>query len=234
MIFRSIIFLALFFIFGEKVSAQRLDIHAIADNYFVFTTYKRLGSINFPSNGMYIVTNDGVVMIDVPWDSTQLKPLLDSIWVKHQKKVVLGIATHFHDDRTTGMLQLTKMGVKTYSSKMTFDLCAQRNEEQPEHYFLNDTLFTVGGVKIETYYPGEGHTKDNIVIWFEDSKILYGGCLVKSIENTSLGNIADANVPAWPATIDRLLKRYPTAKLIIPGHFTWSKDALLHTRKLLN
>ena len=44
-----------------------------------------------------------------------------------------------------------------------------------------------------THLTGEGHTKDNIVIWFDIEKILYCGCFVKSTESIELGNIVDAN-----------------------------------------
>ena len=38
----------------------------------------------------------------------------------------------------------------------------------------------MGQHAFQTYYGGQGHTPDNIVIWFDKEKILYGGCLVKS------------------------------------------------------
>jgi hypothetical protein len=38
---------------------------------------------------MYLVTNQGVVLFDTPWDSTQFQQLLDSIKIKHGKDVVM-------------------------------------------------------------------------------------------------------------------------------------------------
>ncbi len=52
---------------------------------------------------MYLVTDSGAVLIDTPWDASQTKPLLDSIVKRHNKKVVVCITTHFHDDRTSGL-----------------------------------------------------------------------------------------------------------------------------------
>lgn len=188
----------------------------------------------FPSNSMYLVSENGVVLFDTPWDTTQFQPLLDSISVKHNKQVVLTISTHYHDDRTAGLEFLKQNGIKTYSSKLTYDLCKEHNEKQAEFYFVNDTIFSIGNYKLETYFAGEGHTKDNIVIWFEKYKILYGGCLIKSTENRNLGNVADANIKEWTPTIKKVIKKYPKPKFVIPGHFSWtSNNGLKHTLKLL-
>ncbi len=183
---------------------------------------------------MYLVCEDEVVLFDTPWDSTQFQPLLDSIFSRHNKPVTMAIVTHYHDDRTAGLNFLKLRGVKTYSSKLTYDLCHENLEPQAEYYFKNDTIFHIGTYSFETFYPGEGHSQDNIVIWFNKAKILYGGCLVKSTENKNLGNIADANLQEWSSTIRKVKTKYPKAKFVIPGHFGWdNNNALKHTLKLL-
>lgn len=213
---------------------ENLTISHLTRDYYIYTTYKPINGKPFPSNGMYCVTEHGVVMFDTPWDTTQVQPLLDSINKRHHKNVVLCIATHYHDDRTAGLDYLKIKGVKTYSSKQTFDLCEEYNEKQAEFYFTQDTTFIFGKHSFQTYYPGEGHTKDNIVIWCSDAHILYGGCLVKSIDNNGLGNIADANLNEWSTSIRSVLKKFPKAQFVIPGHYGWSgKHALRHTLKLL-
>ena len=213
---------------------EQLIITHLTGTYYIFTTYKFVNGNPFPSNGMYCVTNEGVVMFDTPWDTTQFQPLLDSIANRHHQKVTLCIATHYHDDRTAGLEYYKSKGIQTYTSKQTFDLCKQHKEKQAAHYFLKDTTFVSGNYSFQTYYPGEGHTKDNIVIWCRDAGILYGGCLVKSTENAGLGNIADANVKEWPTTIKNLIKHYPKPAYVIPGHFGWTNTrALKHTLKLL-
>lgn len=217
-----------------KCNQSGLVLSHLIDSFYIFTTFKDVNGYKFPSNGMYLVSEDGVVLFDTPWDTTQFQPLLDSISSRHKKNVVLAIATHYHDDRTAGLEFLHQKGVKTYSSKLTFELCREHKEKQAEFYFENDTTFTVGNYKFETFYPGEGHTKDNIVIWFDKYKILYGGCLVKSTENNNLGNVADANIKEWKPTIKKMMKKYPKPNFVIPGHFGWnSNKGLTHTLKLL-
>lgn len=222
------------FLYANGLAQKTLEISHLMGDFYIYTTYNDFNGTPFPSNGLYAVTDAGVVMIDTPWDEKQFQPLLDSISKKHGKSVVLSISTHYHDDRTAGLAFLKSKGVKTYTSKMTYDLCKIHNEKQSEFYFRKDTTFTVGNLKIQTFYPGEGHTKDNIVIWFGNDKILYGGCLVKSTENSGVGNIADANLKAWPQTIKKVKKQFPNTKFVIPGHFSWTDNtALDHTLRLL-
>lgn len=203
------------------------------DNFYVYTTYQNVGNALYPSNSMYLITKDGVVMFDTPWDTTQFQPLLDSIKIKHNKKVIMCIATHHHNDRTIGLEFLREKGIKTFSSNLTLELCKRYNEKQAQYVFNNDTIFNVGGYEFEVYYPGEGHTKDNIVIWFPKQKLLYGGCFIKSTEANNLGNMEDVNVKKWRISAFNLLKRYPNPEMIIPGHLIWNKKALKHTIKLL-
>lgn len=214
--------------------AQKLDIHHLTGNYYVYTTYKDFNGTLFPSNSMYLVADEGVVMFDTPWDPEQFQPLLDSIQARHNKKVIMCIATHFHDDRTAGLEFLKNRGVKTYASYRTNDLCRERGEKHPEYIFEDNATFTIGNYKLETFYPGAGHSPDNIVIWCPSDKILYGGCFIKSTENNNLGNLSDADVAAWKKSVKKLMKKYPNPEYVIPGHFMWDKNALRHTKKLLD
>lgn len=181
-------------------SNEKLRITHLTDNFYIFTTWKDYKGTLFPSNGMYVVTNKGVVMLDCSWDSTQYQPLLDSINAKHNKRVVMCMATHFHEDRTGAFNYYRQKGIKTFATKETDMMCQRRKEKRAEITFLKNTAFRVGEregeYKFNTSYSGEGHTPDNIVVWFPKYKILYGGCLVKSTEATDLGNLEDANINA--------------------------------------
>jgi metallo-beta-lactamase class B len=126
------------------------------------------------------------------------------------------------------------MGIRTYTSKRTDELSKERNEKRAEFLIYKDSLFRVGQYLFQTYYGGQGHSPDNIVIWFEKEKILYGGCLVKSTEAEDLGNLSDANVEDWAVTIKNIQNKFKDPKYIIPGHLDWtSKESLTHTIDLI-
>lgn len=233
---KQISWLLFLLLWGQNVTGQnKLVITHLTANFFIYTTYKEYetGKI-FPANGMYVVTDGGVVLIDSPWDESQTLPLLDSIKQRHNKEVKICVVTHFHDDRTSGLNILQTQGVKTYSSALSYQKGLDNGEQVAEFQFTNDTVFNLGGVTFETYFPGNGHAPGNIVVWFPQNKVLYGGCFVKSIEATGLGGIEDADLNNWPIAIKKTIKKFKSPRFIIPGHQGWlSRKALLHTLDLL-
>ncbi len=217
-----------------QIQKPKLEISHLTGDFYIFTTYNLWKGNPVGANGMYLVTNEGVVLFDSPWDTTQFQPLLDSLQAKHNKKVVICIATHSHKDKTAGLEFLKERGVKTFTSKLTDDISKLKGEKRAEFLLEKDTIFSVGQYKFQVHYPGQGHTSDNIVAWFEKEKVLYGGCLVKSVEATDLGNVEEANVQEWPATIKNLQVKFKNPKFIIPGHQSWtSKKSLDHTLMLI-
>jgi metallo-beta-lactamase class B len=231
---KAILFPALLLYFSGSCAQALLKISPLTGNLYVFTTYRSLGEDRVPANGLYAVTGKGVVMSDTPGDTTQFQPLLDSIKTRHGEEVVLCIATHSHEDRTGGLEFLRERGVKTYTSALTDRICQEKGEKRAEFRFMNDTVFRYGEYSFETYYGGEGHSPDNIVIWIGKEKVLYGGCLIKSTEAQDLGYVGEANLKAWPQTIKSIMKKFPHPVCVIPGHQSWTdKASPQHTLKLL-
>lgn len=193
-----------------------------------------LNGAPFPSNGLIVETADGILLIDTGWGDEQTEQLVKWVRVHLKKKIILCIGTHFHADRIGGLSLLKKLNVPVISYSLTEKLAKEHNVPAPNGILPADTTMKIGGLTVECFYPGEGHTKDNIVVWFPAQKILFGGCLVKSIEAADLGNLADANVTDYPRTIQTLMKKFPDANYVIPGHQSWSTGALQHTLDMAN
>lgn len=219
------------------VSAQQLNanlkIEPVSKDVYLYTTYNLYNGSRISANALYVVTDAGVVLIDSPWDSTQFQPLLDTIMARYNKKVVLCIATHFHADRTGGLDYYSRQGIRTYTTKMTDELSTTRGMKRARFLVSKDTVFKVGQYEFQTFYPGPGHAPDNIVIWLKSQELLYGGCLIKSTADKTLGNLGDANVKEYANSVQKVKEKYSSAKLIIPGHNDWhDKESLNHTLKL--
>lgn len=231
----STLFISLLFfihVFGQTADSS-LKISHLTGDFYIFITYNLFQGSRTPANGMYLVTKDGVVMFDSPWDTTQFQPLLDSIKLRHHKNVVLCIATHFHDDRTGGLEYYKQQGIKTFTTRKTDDLSREKGKKRAEFLMDKDTVFSIGQYSFQTYFPGEGHTADNIVIWFEKEKILYGGCLIKTVDDTNLGNLGDANVKAYAPTIRNVQQKCKNPKYVIAGHGdNKSVKSLQHTLEM--
>ena len=234
---KTILFtITLFFSFANifgQTEEPKLKISHLIDDFYIYTTYNDYEGIKLPANGMYLITNNGGILFDTPWDTTQFQPLLDSIQLKHNKNVILCIATHWHNDRTEGLEYYKKQGIKTYTTRLTDEFSKKNGKKRAEYLIENDTIFNIAQYTFETYYPGQGHTADNIVIWFNNEKILYGGCLIKGADAEDLGYLGDANISEYETTLINVQKKCPDPKFIIVSHHDWNNvNSLNHSIKL--
>ncbi|MBP4137930.1 subclass B1 metallo-beta-lactamase [Flavobacterium geliluteum] len=219
--------------FGQSKN-NALQISHLTGDFYVYKTFHDYKGNLISANAMYLVTEKGVVLFDAPWDETQFQPLLDSIKAKHHKEVVMCFGTHSHDDRSGGFGFYKQKGIKTYSIQLTDQILEKEGKNRAEFVIPNDTTFTVGQHTFQVYYPGKGHAPDNIVVWFDKEKVMYGGCFIKSAEAKDLGYLGDADAKEWKKSIKKVLAKFKSPVYIIPGHDDWtSTDSLYHTLKLV-
>lgn len=220
--------------FGQSKNSP-LQISHLSGDFYVYRTFSDYNGTKISANALYLVTDKGVVLFDAPWDKSQFQPLIDSIKAKHKKEVIMLFATHSHDDRAGGFDFYRKKGVKTYSIKLTDDILKKENKPRAEFIIPNDKTFTVGQHTFEVYYPGKGHASDNVVVWFNKEKVLYGACFIKSTDAKDLGYLADSDVKEWKTSIAKVQTKFKNPKYIIPGHEGWTDlGSLNHTLKMVN
>ncbi len=70
----------------------------------------------------------------------------------------------------------------------------------------------LGGVWVDIWHPGPGHTKGDTIAWVESEKVLFSGDLVEYEAGVYTG---DAQLQEWPATLEAL--RALGAEAIVPG-----------------
>jgi metallo-beta-lactamase class B len=208
----------------------------ISEGFYVHLTTAEIPKFGrFPSNGLTVIKNGKALIIDTPVtnDATQsmVEYLKDSMGV--QTKLFIG--GHFHIDCIGGMEYLKKAGIKTILNSRTKIKCIENNLPLPDTTFDENYLFNFEGIPVECRYVGGGHTADNIIVYFPDQKILFGGCLVKTVNSPNLGNLQDAVVGEWKATIQRIIELYPTVNIVVPGHGDYGGIELLyHTIELVD
>jgi len=229
-----ILFLAALFDNSGQSKNSPLQISHLTGDFYVYKTFHDYKGTPVSANAMYLVTDKGVVLFDAPWDEKQYKPLLDSIKAMHNKDVVMYFATHSHEDRAGGVNFYRQKGIKTYTIKATDQILKYANKKRAEFIISNDTTFTVGQHTFEVYYPGKGHAPDNIVVWFDKEKVLYGGCFVKSTEAKDLGYLGDADVKEWEKSIQKVQAKFKNPVYIISGHDDWTNtESLKHTLNMV-
>ncbi len=223
---------------AQSSSKPKLTVTPLNDRVYVHTTYGIYQKKPVPANGLIIKTNDGIVLVDTGWDTKEdtdnTRQLLQWVADSLHQPVRLCIVTHAHDDRVGGISELRKAGVRIISTPLTAQKSVKLGYEAPEGILPADTTLLVGQEPIRCYFPGEGHTSDNIVVWLPNQQILHGGCFVKSVAAFGMGNIADANLNEWANSVRRVMRQFGTAKVVVPGHEEWGDtQSLVHTLQLL-
>lgn len=223
---------------AQAPAKPRLVVNPLGDGVYTHVTYGIYQNNAVPSNGLIINTGDGVVLVDTGWDTSDdtdnTRQLLRWVADSLRQPVRLCIVTHAHDDRVGGITELQKAGVRVISTPLTAQQSVKAGYPAPDAVLPNDTTFTVGRVPIRCYFPGEGHTRDNIVVWLPRQRILHGGCLVKSVAAFGMGYVAEANLGEWANSIRRLTAQFGNARVVVPGHDDLSDTrSLEHTLRLL-
>lgn len=197
---------------------DELSVIQLSDHVYQHISYLNTDSFGrVPCNGMIVKQDGEVVILDTPANDKSSEELI--LWIKNNlnSNINAVVATHFHNDCLGGLKEFDKNKIPSYGSVRTIDLAKKNNENIPQHSFDNDLTLKVGRTNVFVKYFGEGHTKDNVVAYFPDEKILFGGCLIKE-NGATKGYLGDANIQAWSGTVTKIKKQYPDVWIVIPGH----------------
>ena len=198
---------------------EHLIIHRLSNHIFEhqsFLTTNDFGKVK--CNGMIVVNNNEAIIFDTPADNKSSQELIDyARKAKWDIKAI--IPTHFHEDCVAGLETFEKNGISGYASNQTIKQLKNKGKKHIEILkgFDNTLTLELGNEKVYALYFGEGHTTDNVVGYFPGDKAVFGGCLIKEA-GASKGNLEDANLAAWPATVRKVKQAYPDVQIIIPGH----------------
>jgi glyoxylase-like metal-dependent hydrolase (beta-lactamase superfamily II) len=219
----------------------KIEIIKLTDKVYQHISYKEVAPYGLvAASGLVVIDGTDAHIVDTPWSNEDTLDLL--AWIKLQGLTVKSaVVSHFHQDASGGMAILNKEKIPTFASAQTNALLTRQGRELSSDEFSVVRGNEVGSAStaelvpglIEVFYPGPGHSQDNLVFWLPQSKILFGGCFVKSLASKTLGNTADANISDWPKSIDEVLTQYPQIKLVVPGHGAIGDTRLLqHTQDL--
>lgn len=217
----------LIFLFFITLSAQPkeiiinndLIIIPISQNSYRHISYVDYKGSKVPCNGLVYFNDDECIVVDTPTSDSVSIELINWIQENKKAKIVGVVSTHWHDDCAGGLQAFHNEKILSYSFEFTRDTLITQNLPAPQYVFSDSMKIKVGNKFAELYYPGPGHVKDNIVVWFEDEKILFGGCLVKEFKSQSIGYIGDADLNNWDKTLTKVKVKFPEAKVVIPGHW---------------
>jgi len=207
---------------------------------------------NYVSNAAFVVTREGVVVIDALGAPVLAQELLAAIARVTPLPVRTVIVTHFHADHIYGLQVFRERGAKivahtagrTYlhSETAALRLAASRQELAPwvdEHtrlveadqWIAGPETLRIGGQEFQLRPMGPAHTPEDLAVFLPQSGVLFSGDIVF---RNRVPWVGQADSARWIAALGELLDLKP--RLIVPGHGPVSNspiDDLAGTRDYL-
>jgi glyoxylase-like metal-dependent hydrolase (beta-lactamase superfamily II) len=194
----------------------------------------------YNSNAGFVVTPDGVVVVDALGTPALGKALLDAIRRITASPIRRVVVTHYHADHFYGLAAFKAAGAQVWAHQAAQEYLdgsearerlAQRSRDlfpwidekmalvRPDHWMTGDERFTLGGVDFEVYHLGPAHSPEDVIVVVPAEGVVFAGDVLFSGRIPFVGQ---ADSKAWLARIDRLLELKP--RIIVTGHGEASHD----------
>lgn len=199
------------------------------------------GSEGRPNAG-FIVTPQGVVVIDALASPAEGRALLRTIRTITPAPVRWLVLTHHHPDHTFGAIVFKRAGATVIAHPDRQMLAAMDGDDAlasdwtgvmglremqgfafadtPDIAVTGDTTFTIGGRAIEVFHPAAAHTAGDLVVWLPADHVMFAGDLL--IED-GVTLVVDGSSAALLQALDRLDQLHPMT--VVPGHGRIPEDA---------
>lgn len=189
---------------------------ALAPHVWIHTSYRDIppwGAI--PTHGLVVEVDGQRVLVDTAWTEDQTAEILR--W--SSPPISVAVVTHAHDDKMGGIPALHAAGIDTYAHPLSNADAPERGLTPARHALaFEEAATSLFEGALEIFYPGGGHTRDNIVVYLPVSRVLFGGCLIRPGDADGLGNTADADVAHWAEAVRSVQRRFPEAAIVVPSH----------------
>jgi glyoxylase-like metal-dependent hydrolase (beta-lactamase superfamily II) len=194
----------------------------------------------FNSNAGFVVTPEGVVVIDALGTPALGDALIAAIRTVTDKPVKRLILTHYHADHFYGAVAFRRAGIEIWAHKSAQayldsgeperrreqrarDLFPWVDERMPivraDRWLDEVTRFTMGGTDFEIIHVGPAHAPDDVIVRVPSEGVIFAGDLLFAGRIPFVG---DADSRQWLDRIERLLEMKP--RFIVTGHGGMSTD----------
>jgi glyoxylase-like metal-dependent hydrolase (beta-lactamase superfamily II) len=194
----------------------------------------------YNSNAGFVVTDEGVVVIDALGTPTLGNELLKAIRTVTKHPVKRVIVTHYHADHVYGLEPFKNAGAEIWAHRSARDYLdsgegearvAQRARDlfpwipdkfkivRADRWLEERTDFTLGTTRFEVYHLGPAHSPEDVIVVLPGEGVIFAGDILFAGRIPFVGQ---ADSKRWLDRIDRLLAM--KARIMITGHGTVSRD----------
>jgi len=241
----------------------RVKAVAVAPDVWFVQGESALGSAanrNFVSNAGFMVTAEGVVIVDALGSPVLAEELVAEIRRVTDKPIRYVIVTHYHADHIYGLQVLQAAGARIVAHPAAREYLNSENAQRrlessrqdlfpwidertrlvgaDEWLDREDSTLTVGGVDFRIRHLGPAHTPEDLVVFVPKLRVLFAGDLVF---RSRIPFVGQADSRRWIASLTQLIEFGP--RLLIPGHgpasptpqqdLATTRDYLVHLRQTM-
>jgi glyoxylase-like metal-dependent hydrolase (beta-lactamase superfamily II) len=192
------------------------------------------GSEGRPNAG-FIVTREGVVVIDALASPREGEALLRTIRGVTRQPVRWLVLTHHHPDHTFGAIVFKRAGARIIAHPDTRTLASEGGQdaliadwvrvmgldamrgfefaEVPDRPVTGTDTLQLGGRTIIITHPGAAHTAGDLLVWLPRERVLFAGDLL--IED-GVTMVVDGSARALERALDSIDSLAP--RIAVPGH----------------
>ncbi|WP_232081367.1 MULTISPECIES: MBL fold metallo-hydrolase [unclassified Variovorax] len=229
-------------------AAAQQAVHAIevAKDVWFVQGEAALGSSanrNFISNAGFVVTEQGVVVVDALGSPTLAEELIKEIRRVTPQPVKYVILTHYHADHVYGLQAFKATGATVLAQAqgreyLTSDTARLRLEASRKDLFPSidentrlvpadrwldgkETTLKLGSFEFLIRHVGAAHTPEDVVVYVRERKVLFAGDLVFRGRVPFVGQ---ADSRQWIDSLGTLIALKP--RIVIPGHGPVSENPI--------
>ena len=177
----------------------------LADNVYGYEEIRQPG---FTTVSLFVVGNDGVLLVDGQGSVDATKKMVDAIAKVTPKPIKWYVVGSDHGDHTAGNAALPKdiTTIVTPFSKgqMKIDVPAMSGDKQ---------VINIGGTEVQALYLGRAHTGGDLVVYLPKQKILF---MSEVFLNRVFPAMRSAYPTEWVGVVDKALKL--DVDRFVPGH----------------
>ena len=231
---------------GMAQAAAAVKAVEVAENVWMVQGEAALGSSanrNFISNAGFVVTEEGVVVVDALGSPALANELIAEIRRITPQPIRYVVVTHFHADHIYGLQAFKAAGAQIlghpsgreylFSETAKLRLEASRQDMAPwidaqtqllgADRWLTDaqTELRLGSYLFQVRHVGPSHTPEDLVVFVPKAGVLFAGDLVF---RGRIPFVGQADSRQWIASLGGLIAFAP--RVMIPGHGGVSTDPM--------
>lgn len=216
------------------VAPPTLPVRILATGVYAVLGDTNRGSEGRPNAG-FIVTSDGVVVVDALASPGDGERLLQTIRATTSQPVKWLVLTHHHPDHHFGAIVFRRAGARVIAHPDRRVLAAEAGPEElvsdwtrvvgrramrgfeygdtPDRPVTGSDTLRLGGRTVVIFHPGAAHTAGDLMVWLPAERVLFAGDIL--IED-GMTMVVDGSSTALLHALDGIDSLRPA--VAVPGH----------------